>query len=54
MHNGGIWQLYSKLLGRTPIINMLMFSVVGHYTIGATTLKDKFGVVGCNPVLAET
>ena len=34
-----------KIVGRTPIINVFMFSVVGHYTIGTTTLKDKFSVV---------
>ena len=31
-------------VGRTPIINVFMFSVVGYYIIG-TTLKDKFSVV---------
>ena len=46
MHNGRLWRLHSKLLARTPIINVFMFSVVGYYTIGTTTLKDKFSVVG--------
>ena len=45
MHNGGIWQLHSKLLPNTPIINIFTNSVHGHYTIGATTLKEKFSVV---------
>ena len=45
MHNGGIWQLHSKLLPRTPIINMFTNSIHGHYSIGATILKDKFSGV---------
>ena len=48
MYDGRLWQLHSKLLAGTPIINMSMFSVVG-----TTTLKVKFSVVGNFSVVVE-
>ena len=42
------------MLAGTSIINVFMFCVVGYYTIGTTTLKDKFSVVEKRPSTAAS